>query len=125
MRPKVLVVEDDALLLDLFSVVLGERFEVFKAGSYQEAVAQLRANEVAAVVTDLNLGACSSGLDLARWIKARQPYLSERIILLTGADDPDTRDFAGKVMYKPVNMEVLLTRVERLAEGEAAGATDG
>lgn len=117
MRPKVLVVEDDVQLAELFAAVLGECFEVFKAGSYQEAVAQLRANEVAAVVTDLNLGACSSGLDLARWIKARQPYLSERIILLTGADDPDTRDFAGKVMYKPVNMEYLLQVVAEVVGG--------
>lgn len=33
-HPKVLVVEDDVLLLDLFSVVLGEYFEVLKASSY-------------------------------------------------------------------------------------------
>ncbi len=84
-RPRILIADDHALLLEAFERLLEQEFEVVgKATDGRELVAMAREFEPDAVVADMTMPELN-GLDAARQVLAELP--STRIVLLTVHED--------------------------------------
>ena len=80
-RPRVLVVDDEAIIRRVFRDLLAKECEVLEADTAEEALGHLRVAPVDLIVTDKNLPGLS-GLDLAQ--EARRLHAQSRVILMTG-----------------------------------------
>ncbi len=87
-RPRVLCVDDEPLVLESLTSVLGRRFEVVGAGSAVEALAIVREQEPFAVVLSDILMPQSNG---AAFLEKIQEVSADSVrLLLTGRSDLDT-----------------------------------
>jgi two-component system cell cycle sensor histidine kinase/response regulator CckA len=116
----ILLVEDDIVLRDLFSAVLGQcGYEVSIAGNGSEALAMIhsRAGRFALVVSDVMMPGMS-GLELARRLRAESE--SVPILLLSGYGEADLASVAGlEVTFaeKPLPPAAFARRVRELLDG--------
>lgn len=87
-KPKVLVVEDEALLLFNISDDLKEEgFEVFEAANADQAIAILGEHaDVGVVFTDIDMPGSMDGLKLWRFVRDRWPPI--KIIVTSGKQRP-------------------------------------
>jgi EAL domain-containing protein (putative c-di-GMP-specific phosphodiesterase class I)/CheY-like chemotaxis protein len=110
-RPRVLVAEDDAGLLEVLSTLLSDSgYEVLTAPTGQDAIAKLRASSVDIVLTDIVMPD-ATGVDVLR--AARERQLETPVILMTGNPSVPTAVEAlslGALSYlvKPVSEATLL-----------------
>jgi CheY-like chemotaxis protein len=114
----VLVVEDDLLLrMDAADIVRQAGFDVFEAGSADEAIAILEANSnIHLVFTDIQMPGSMDGLKLARFVKDRWPPIkivaTSGLVRVSGNDLPA----GGRFLPKPYTpSEVVQTLRELLA----------
>jgi CheY-like chemotaxis protein len=81
MRPRLLVVDDDRLILGCFTAILeGADFEVRTVSSATEAAIALRQGEFDLVITDMAMETPTAGYDVVRAARDR-PYQPEVVIL--------------------------------------------
>lgn len=83
--PRILLVEDEPLILDLIASTLEDGgFEVLQATNAKDAMAELEAaaGELAGLVTDVNLGPRAKGWDVARRALELRPNLP--VVYMTG-----------------------------------------
>lgn len=106
MRPTILIVDDEQMLLELFREALSADYEVLIAKRVVHAVDLLQAQPVHAVITDLNCG-IDNGLDLLRWMEEHRPELLSSTFILSGAHEPDTEGFEVPVISKPIDLTHL------------------
>ena len=112
----VLYVDDEeAIRRALTSWLTRRGHTVFTAGSSDEALAVLGANDVDAMFIDIWLGR-ESGFDLFEWVDMNRPALVDHIAFVTGAivREPEVERslaaFARPVLTKPFE----LTELERM-----------
>ncbi len=103
----ILMVDDDACLLDLYREVLSDDFHVLTACSVIEATELLASRGVDAVGCDYHLYG-GSGLDVLAWIATHCPELLQKTVLISGEVSPPMYGFNVQCLYKPVPMEELL-----------------
>jgi DNA-binding NtrC family response regulator len=107
---QVLVVDDDASVLDVLVQALSQRAgqEVVACGSFEDARRRLREQTFDVLLTDVRLGAFN-GLQLAVLAKDVNPQT--RVIVFSGFDDVVLRDEAEHLgatyLVKPVQAQVL------------------
>lgn len=101
--PKVLVVEDEALLLFSISDELKDAgFAVLEAVDAQHALAMLEENpDVKAIFTDINMPGSMDGLALSRYVRDRWPPI--KIVVTSGKHRPLDRELPeeGLFLSKP------------------------
>jgi signal transduction histidine kinase/CheY-like chemotaxis protein len=124
-RRRILLVDDDLLVLRVFALQLAEAGHTVAAvGSAAEALAKLDAGETAdLLVSDLTMPGMD-GLELIREAQARRPGLPA--VLITGdpaevaaLNDDDARAAAAfQLMHKPVSGAHLLDRITAMLEGK-------
>jgi DNA-binding NtrC family response regulator len=113
---RILVVEDDATMLDVIAeVLISAGYQVDRAASAEAGLAAASQARHDAVLVDLMLGA-ESGLDVMARIKSVDPHVE--VIITTGHASVETAVLAmsrGAFHYlsKPINMPELLLLVER------------
>jgi CheY-like chemotaxis protein len=112
-----LVVEDDTDLRSLAVILLEESdLTVHEASSAEEALQFLRehADEVALLFADVRLPCLMSGVDLARTVRLKWPWV--RTILTSGAplDDESSVPREVRFMPKPWRALDVLVEAERL-----------
>ena len=98
----VLIVEDEFLVrLEAVQLMAGYGFDVYEAGSADEAIALLELHEdIRAVFTDINMPGSMDGLKLAHYIRGRWPPI--KLIITSGQARPPAEDmptgsgFVGK-----------------------------
>jgi CheY-like chemotaxis protein len=132
--PRLLIVDDHRDTVELFAVLLGERYHVVTCSSAAEALAALDGARPDVVILDIGM-APMNGIDCLEAIRAVPGYAHVPAIALTGwARDEDRRRFlqAGfqAVLAKPVLGEPVITAVEALLARSPADAltpsvTDG
>lgn len=109
----ILLVEDDAILLDSTAELLAaEGFKVQVACGVGEAIGLLEAKPVpATVITDINLGGERSGLELARLVSERWPEV--RLLIVSGEQRPSKPDYPEGALFltKPYPKAALLQLV--------------
>jgi len=121
-RARVLVVDDDPMVLDALDTLLGDWWEVFCAGSAAEGRDILEREEISVILSDQRMPR-ESGVDLLSWALRHFPDAIR--ILLTGHTDLDTVVQAinkGKVWYyirKPWDNHHVVTLVTRAIDYRA------
>src|SRR4051812_18057536 len=119
-RQKILIVDDDASLLEALErsfIEAGE--DVIAHDSFEEARRVLQTTRFDALITDVRLGAFN-GLQLA--VIGRDTYPDIRLIVFSGFDDPVLRTEAEHVgatyIVKPVTGQKLLEILREPADGD-------
>ncbi len=114
-KTRVLLVEDDHALGELFVQVLAERgHDVELASDVPSAIERLAAQPFDVVVTDLRLPG-ASGLELLAWVQARE--LPIRIVVASAFATIELTHHARRlgareVLSKPIEPEALVAAVE-------------
>ena len=123
---RVLVIDDDALVRETLAETLAaEGIEVDGLANAEDALVLLGANQVPDVlVTDIDLGAGLTGLDLARIAFERHP--SVEIILISGKPLDQDQGASGRrerFLRKPFSPAALAAAIRDAAAAAAkAGA---
>ncbi|MBI1763635.1 MAG: sigma-54-dependent Fis family transcriptional regulator [Acidobacteria bacterium] len=114
---KILVVDDDRVSLDALKEILAAQgWEVHTAQTPQQAVALFARGGFDLVVSDINLEAAQSGLDLLQQFRAACP-----VILITGFGTLETtvkatQEGAWDLISKPFKVKDVLAVVQRALE---------
>lgn len=124
-RRRVLIIDDEAMLLATYERTLGRHFDLATAGSGRAALTLLDADSAwDAVVCDLMMPDVD-GAAVYEWLEAHRPALARRTIFCSGgAFTP--RGFAfierigDRLLHKPVLPKELVAAVERLCASEGA-----
>ena len=115
-RGPVLVVEDEADLLELLSTLLElEGYEVMRAANGAEALEAVEARLPALVLLDMKMPVMD-GAQFARLFRARHGD-AVPIVVMTAADDAQRRSSeigAVACLGKPFELDAFLVLVERL-----------
>ena len=112
----VLVVEDESFVrLDIASYLEDAGYIVIEAGSGEAAVALCNAGtSIDIVITDINLGGCVSGWDVAECFRTVLPNLP--VLYTSGQAIERRRCVSGSaVIAKPYNNHDILKECRRLA----------
>lgn len=121
MPVKVLVVDDDDLVLELANDALSGEFEVTLASSPAEALAAAETTDFAVICSDFRM----PGMDGVAFLERVSPKLpGMRAVLLTGSDVESAKASrtAFAVLTKPFRPSELLGLVRALAAGDLARA---
>jgi CheY-like chemotaxis protein len=116
-RPRILLIDDDPLMLDTLRGLLDPAgYEVETAASGEEGIERYRRGSFDCVVTDARMRGVS-GLIVCRAIKDYDPVA--HVVLLTGVEhDPEELRAAGvdRVLMKPTRRATILDAVRRTAQ---------
>lgn len=122
-RPRVLVVDDEAIIVATVARMLRREFEVTTAGSGAEALAVLLGDGPAfdAVLCDISMAA-TTGKDVYDALVAAGHPSADRMIFMTGgATTAEVEAFlaglADRVVFKPFHQRELLARLDALRPG--------
>ena len=112
---RLLIVDDESAIRNLFASFLGENYECETAASADEALAALATRTFALVISDMMMPG-RNGVELLREIKTRYPETV--VIMISGVDRPQrVRDAlrlgAFDYLIKPCDLDVLTLSVER------------
>ena len=124
--PKLLVVDDDPLILDCFRHAFSsEQFFVQTAGNAQEALSLFQKSDFDAVVTDVRLPG-TSGLELLRELQQAQSRVP--VILMTGHGTANTaidamRFGAFDYLLKPLDLDALQIAIDRALDASRMART--
>ncbi|WP_010583759.1 sigma-54-dependent transcriptional regulator [Schlesneria paludicola] len=124
--PKLLVVDDDPLILDCFRhAFCSDQILVQTAGNAQEALSLVQKDDFDAIVTDLRLPG-TSGLELLRELQQRQSRTP--VILMTGHGTANTaidamRFGAFDYLLKPLDLDALQAAIDRALEASRMART--
>lgn len=83
-KPAVLIVDDEAAILEAFQVILEDGFDVLLADNHSEAIALIEKETPALVFLDMRIPG-TNGMDILREIKKRKPKI--KVIMETGYPD--------------------------------------
>ncbi len=115
---RILIVDDEESVRNLFACYLGETYSCETAANAQEALAILAREPFALVVTDIQMPGLS-GIELLR--KIREHYKETAVIIISGIDRTQRvmdaiRVGASDYLIKPCDLDVLTISVERALE---------
>jgi two-component system, NtrC family, sensor kinase len=118
---RILIVDDEELVRNLFAHALGQRYDCTTAGNAREALALLAAQPFALVITDVHMPGLS-GIELLRKVVAG--FADVAVIVASGVNRSqrviDTlRLGASDYLIKPCELDVLEMSVERALERRA------
>jgi DNA-binding NtrC family response regulator len=119
MENRVLVVEDDALMLEILAEGLGgEGFEVIRADALSKSYPEILKSSPNIILADFQLGE-GTAFDLLAWLKARDIRIP--LIVLTAHTSIDlaveaVKNGAENFISKPINFEHLTTVLRRTLE---------
>jgi signal transduction histidine kinase len=118
---RILIVDDEATIRDLFVACLSERYLCATATNAEAALAKLADETYALVLTDMNMPGLS-GVELLRQIVVRYPDTA--VIMISGVDRTQrvldaVRIGAFDYLIKPCELGVLELSVERALERRA------
>jgi len=116
-KQRVLIIDDDIDIANLFSMVLSlVGYDCEIAGSAKEALARLANRDPDLVLLDMRLGTELGGADILYQIRSNPRLKNTRVIVITGYPsmaEPIT-DLADLTLYKPVDVEQLKTLAARI-----------
>ena len=116
----VLVVEDEPLVRDYVTDILGQSgFNVIEASTGEEAQARIAQGGVCAVVSDVAMPGRMNGFELARWVRQECPLTG--VVLVSGVMEPSKAHLPSGVLFvpKPVKASTLLRLVREVADPRA------
>jgi DNA-binding NtrC family response regulator len=120
-KQTVLLIEDDEMILDIYSRILSKEFNLFTTDKVEEFYKIIEKNNIDCFLIDLSLGLQKSGLVLIKELRASEKYFDTPIIVVTAhafAKDERICMEAGatKFIRKPIENQRLLTEVKRVLQ---------
>jgi len=117
MQPKILVVDDDPVMLNIYSRVFsGQDFLITFAGSIAEAAALIRTNCYDLLITDLLLG---DGLGTELTVLFTQKIPGAKSLIVSGSlgeADPQTLSTATGCLSKPLNIDIFMETISKVLD---------
>ena len=115
LQPRILIVDDDLVMLDIYSRVLsGQAYVVTFASSVTTASALIRANRYELLVTDLLLGD-GRGTELTVLFSQKNPGAKSLIVSGSlGEADPHDLSKVSGCLSKPLNPDTLIETIARV-----------
>ncbi len=122
---RILIVDDEPPIRELFAEHLKETFDCATASSADDALAQLAAAPFGLVISDMMMPG-RNGVELLREITVKYPETS--VIMVSGVDRPQRMRDALRLgafdyLIKPCELDVLTLTVERAFERRALQRT--
>jgi CheY-like chemotaxis protein len=118
-KARVLVINDDESILDLFRLILeGEGFEVYSSEEAIENITEVERIQPDLVILDLKLGVQQEGWVMMQKIRMYPPTQHIPMILCTAAlnevreQEGTLQDKGIPVVYKPFGIDELLQAVQ-------------
>ena len=118
MQPKILVVDDDPVMLGIYSRIFsGQAYVVTFASSIATASALIKANQYELLVTDLLLGD-GLGTELTLLFSQKNPDGKSLIVSGSlGEADPCALSVVSGCLSKPLNPDVLMETIAKVLDG--------
>ncbi|HVQ36195.1 MAG TPA: response regulator [Pyrinomonadaceae bacterium] len=122
MKPTILIVDDDEAITQQLFWTLNEDYDVVIANDMQTALRRVKIYEPAVVILDLvmppQLDSPEAGLRILEYIKSHCP--EAKVLVMTATNSIEIRKEtyaagADEFLYKPFEIEKLLTTMRRLA----------
>ncbi len=118
LRRKILVVDDEAANIELFTIFLTPEYEVITACNGQQALEKIASDDPDLVILDVMLPQMS-GYEICSWIKENADTLFTPVIMVTALKNPDERSRgveagADDFLTKPIDSIELTTRIRSL-----------
>ncbi|MDT4896674.1 MAG: two-component system, NtrC family, response regulator [Acidobacteriota bacterium] len=122
MKPRVLIVDDDAAITQQLFWTLCDEYEVMTANDLASAVRRATIYEPAVSILDLHLPPVTSspevGLRILGYLKDRLPH--SKVLVISSAADEEMRvacfaNGADEFLDKPFEIEQLLAVMRRIA----------
>lgn len=108
---RVMIVDDESLIVDIFSEIISEVHTVFSFLDPREAIEYLETNEVDVLLTDYNMPNVN-GLELGEL--AYNKY-GAYVILMTGYSNIiDKPPFVGSIRLKPCSVYEILKEISHI-----------
>lgn len=125
-RPRVLIVDDERLLVDSLGELLSDDFDVVSARTVAEGIEYLRSataggERIDAVLCDLHLDD-GTGLDLYRACREVAAGSERRIVFYTGGNVPaaiatQLAATGNPCLNKPFDFDAMTALLQRIAAG--------
>ncbi|HNY31131.1 MAG TPA: response regulator [Fibrobacteria bacterium] len=112
-RLKILVVDDEPMIVEVFQEILGQKYDVHSASTASEVHRVLDRDRFDVLITDWNMPGLN-GLELAERMCDHRDC---RVIVITGADEDSMagiRSSGVSVHRKPVRWKALLNELESI-----------
>jgi CheY-like chemotaxis protein len=110
-KPRLLLADDDPMLLMVIADLLGDWYSVTRVESGHAAIVLLEHDDFDAIVTDWQMDD-GSGADVYRWLEIHRPALTQRIVFLTTSEGDDSSSVApGRPMFRKGQDSHALTTV--------------
>jgi len=121
---KILVVDDDASILDTVSAILADEGKIDKAVNGAEALARLTENYYATIITDVDMPVMD-GIELYRTAVELYPNIRRRFLFFTGSVDEDRQTYFDtegvSYIQKPSGIKTLRKAVAKILDGTSSG----
>ena len=117
-KPRMLIVDDDEMALDMFTGLFGDDYTVVTANSGKSALIRLRhyGSQLAVILLDVFMPDID-GFDVLKQIRSRQEMKFIPVVVVSSADDPESSLMAVKLgaadfVNKPVDPDAIRLRVK-------------
>jgi DNA-binding NtrC family response regulator len=115
MKPRILIVDDEARMQRLFEINLGPKYEVLTAGDGERALEVVKSGDVALLVTDLKMPGMN-GMTLLQ--EAHRVYPDLPVVIMTAYGTVEgavqaMKEGAVDYILKPVKMEEMELLIEK------------
>lgn len=117
-KPKLLIVEDDKVTIDVLRLYLGKKYELDKASNGEEAMKKAEENDYDAFLMDIGLPGKMNGMDATKSLKEIKDYKNKPFIAITAYAMKGDKEFflsEGLTHYivKPFNKQDLLDTIAK------------
>lgn len=115
MKHSVLIIDDEKAIRDVLFFALEDRYNVFSAGTPEEAELVLSEKTIDVILLDMKLG-LHDGLNVLRHLKAAHPEIEVIVITAYGSIKSSVqaiREGALNYLTKPVDIEELVVFIEK------------
>lgn len=111
-RSRVLLVDDEPMVVRVLAQLLGRTYEVVCADGYASAIAALSSSERVDVILCDMMMLDGTGVDVHAWVTEHDPDLAKRMIFMTGGTfTPRARTFLSEMpvrhLVKPFSLKEL------------------
>jgi DNA-binding NtrC family response regulator len=115
MKPRILIVDDEARMQRLFEINLGPKYEVMTAGDGEQALEVVKSRDVALLVTDLKMPGMN-GMTLLH--EAHRIYPDLPVVIMTAYGTVEgavqaMKEGAVDYILKPIKMEEMEILIEK------------
>lgn len=115
----ILIIEDDEIILDIFSRIFKREFNVISCPTVESYYKALHKYKVDLFVMDMALGSRKNGLDLIKELRDSDEYKTTPIVVVSAyayIRDERTALMAGadKYIRKPIENKYLVNEVKRI-----------